>query len=57
MWPAVAVLLVVWMVLKFGLGKGGFIHILLVTAISVAIVQFLADRKTRYQNKSAGREP
>ena len=57
MWPAVAILLVVWFVLKFAMGKGGFIHILLVTAISVAIVQFLTDRKTRYQNKSAGREP
>ena len=57
MWPAVAILLIVWAVLKFAVGKGGFVHILLLTAISVAIVQFLADRKTRYQNKSAGREP
>ena len=57
MWPAVAILLIVWAVLKFAIGKGGFVHILLLTAISVAIVQFLTDRKTRYQNKSAGREP
>ena len=55
MWPAVAILLIIWMVLKFGFGKGGFVHILLVTAISVAIVQFLTDRKTRYHNKSTGR--
>lgn len=57
MWPAVAILLVVWAVLKFGMGKGGFIHILLVTAVSVALVQVIADRKTRYQNKTTGREP
>lgn len=57
MWPTVAILLIVWAVLKFAMGKGGFVHILLVTAISVAIVQFLTDRKTRYHNKSAGREP
>jgi hypothetical protein len=57
MWAVVAVLLIVWGVLKFAMGKGGFIHILFLTAISIAIVQFLADRKTRYQNKVAGREP
>jgi hypothetical protein len=57
MWPVVAILLIVWGVLKFAMGKGGFIHILLVTALSIAIVQYLADRKTRYQRKSAAREP
>jgi hypothetical protein len=55
MWPAVAVLLIVWFVLKFVMGKGGFIHILLVTALSVAIVQILTDRKTRYHRKSSGK--
>ena len=52
MWPVVAILLIVWAVLKFAMGKGGFIHIVLLTAISMAIIQFLADRKTRYQNRS-----
>ncbi len=55
MWPAVAILIIVWLVLKFAMGKGGFIHIVLVTALSVAIVQIIADRKTRYQKKSSGR--
>jgi hypothetical protein len=54
MWPAVAILLIVWFVLKFVMGKGGFVHIVLVTALSVAIVQVIADRKTRYQKKSSG---
>jgi Family of unknown function (DUF5670) len=52
MWLVVAVLMVVWFVLKFVLHKGGFIHILLLTAISVFVVQLIADRKTRYQNKN-----
>jgi hypothetical protein len=48
MWLVSGLLLLVWFVLKFGLHKGGFVHILLITAISVAGVQFLAYRKTRY---------
>jgi len=55
MWPAVALMLIVWFVLKFVMGKGGFIHILLLTALSVALVQILADRKTRYQRKLSGK--
>ena len=55
MWLAVAVLMAIWFVLKFFLHKGGFVHILLLTAISVAVVQFMADRKTRYQNNSSRR--
>jgi len=52
MWFAVAVLMAIWFVLKFFLHKGGFVHILLLTAISVAVVQLMADRKTRYQNNA-----
>ena len=48
MWAAVAILFGAWFVLKFVMHKGGFIHILLVTAISVLLVQVMADRKTRY---------
>lgn len=55
MWVFVGVLLAVWFVLKFALGKGGFIHIVLLTALSIAIVQVIADRKTRYQKKSSGK--
>jgi len=50
MWVVVAVLMAVWFVLKFVLHKGGFIHIILLTAISIFVVQLIADRKTRYQN-------
>ena len=52
MWAVVGLLLAVWFVLKFFLHKGGFIHILLLTAISILVVQVLADRKTRYHTKA-----
>jgi hypothetical protein len=48
MWAASGALLLVWFILKFVLHKGGFVHILLLTAISVGVVQFIAYRKTRY---------
>jgi hypothetical protein len=55
MWLIVAVLMIIWFVLKFLLHKGGFVHILLLTAISVFVVQLMAYRKTRFQNNSSRR--
>jgi len=40
-------LFVIWFVCKFLLGKGGFIHILLLCAISLAFVQWIAERRKR----------
>ena len=54
MWIFSGVLLLVWFILKFVLHKGGFIHILLLTGLSIAVVQLLAYRKTRYHT-SAGK--
>lgn len=51
MWIAGAGLLVVWFILKFGLNKGGFVHIFLLTGISILVIQIAAYRKTRYQMK------
>jgi hypothetical protein len=48
MWFVVGLLMAIWFVLKFILHKGGFVHILLLTAISVFVVQVMAHRKTRY---------
>ena len=55
MWLIVAVLMAIWFVLKFLLHKGGFVHIILLTAISIFVVQLIAYRKTRYQNNSTRR--
>lgn len=51
MWVITGALLLVWFILKFALHKGGFIHIILLTALSIAGVQFIADRKTRYHQR------
>jgi len=48
MWALSAILFIVWFVLKFLLHKGGFVHILLLGAISIFVVQLLAYRKTRF---------
>jgi hypothetical protein len=45
--------MVFWATLKFVLHKGGYIHMILVAAISIAVVQFIADRKNRYHKTSA----
>ena len=55
MWASSGVLLLVWFILKFVLHKGGFIHILLLTSISIAVVQFIAHRKTQYHKPSSER--
>ncbi|MCA1574287.1 MAG: DUF5670 family protein [Acidobacteria bacterium] len=55
MWAISAILFILWFVLKFLLHKGGFIHILLLTAISIFVVQCIAYRKTRYHRLSSGR--
>jgi hypothetical protein len=48
MWVASALLLVVWFVLKFLLHKGGYVHMLLLFGLTLAVIQFITDRKTRY---------
>ncbi|MDQ6653167.1 MAG: hypothetical protein M3Y84_10535 [Acidobacteriota bacterium] len=55
MWIFSAALLFVWFLLKFALHKSGFVHILLLAAISSAGIQLIADRKTRYQRMSSPR--
>jgi uncharacterized membrane protein len=46
-------LLFVWFILKFFLHKGGYVHILLIAAISVMVIQLLAYRNMRYHKMSA----
>ena len=42
-WLIALTLFVVWAAAKFALGKGGFVHILLLCAVAVAVVQWVAD--------------
>lgn len=39
----------VWLVATVLFGKGGLIHILLLNALAVALVQFVADRRAARQ--------
>ncbi len=40
-----ATLFVAWLVGKFVMGKEGFVHILLLCAVAVAVVQFVHERR------------
>lgn len=48
-WLIAIALFAVWFVGKFILGKDGFIHILLLCAVAVAVVQFVHDRRAARQ--------
>ena len=49
-------LLALWFTLTFFLHKGGYVHILLIAAITVLGIQLLAYRKARYHRIAAGDE-
>jgi hypothetical protein len=55
MWLIASVVLLIWFILKFLLHKGGYVHILLILSLSMIGVQLMAERKTRYHKKTAGR--
>ena len=46
-----AVLAMVWLVLTLLFHKGGYVHIILIAAISVFGVQFIAWRKAQYHKQ------
>ncbi|MCA1591832.1 MAG: DUF5670 family protein [Acidobacteria bacterium] len=48
-WLIAAALFIAWFVGKFILGREGFVHILLLCAVAVALVQFVADRRAARQ--------
>ena len=49
---AFAILMVVWLILKFILHKGGYVHMFLIAAITILVVQLIADRNARYHKTS-----
>jgi Family of unknown function (DUF5670) len=44
-WLLAAALFAAWLAGKFVMGKEGFVHILLLCAAAVAVVQFVHDRR------------
>jgi len=49
LWIFAAVLFLLWFVLKFLFHHSGYVHLLLLCGISCFVVQFAAERRTRYQ--------
>lgn len=52
MWIAFTILMALWVVFKFLLHKGGYVHMFVVAAISIAVVRLIAERKVRYHKTS-----
>ncbi len=47
LWLVAALLFAAWFVAALLLGKGGFVHVLLLSAITLGITQFLHERRAR----------
>jgi len=55
-WYIGLILLALWVIEKFLLHKGGFVHTLLLAAISCMVVQFVQDRRTKaYRDEAEGK--
>ena len=52
MWVVSALLFIVWLVLYFIFHKSGSVHILLLTGISILVIQVMAYRKAKYHRGS-----
>jgi Flp pilus assembly protein TadB len=55
LWISGSILLVIWFVLKFLLHKGGMVHVVLMIAVSVFIIQLAQDRRTKAYERSLTR--
>jgi hypothetical protein len=53
LWWIATGLFVLWFVLRFVVHQKGLVHLLLLSSISLFIVQLLAYRKTKYQRDMA----
>lgn len=47
--------LIIWLVLKFGMHKGGFVHTLLLTGLGFMAVQFVQHLRTRQYEREQRR--
>jgi len=48
MWVVFTILMALWFVLKFILHKGGYVHMVLIAAIAIMVVELIAERNARY---------
>ena len=54
LWIVGSILLVIWLIEKFLLHKGGMIHVILMIAVSMFLIQFVQDRRTKAYQRSLG---
>jgi Flp pilus assembly protein TadB len=52
LWIFGAILIAVWLVLKFLLHKSGLVHVTLLIALTAFLIQFVQDRRTRAYERS-----
>lgn len=52
LWLTGSLLLVIWIVVKFLLHKSGMVHLLLMAAVILFVVQFAQDWRTREYRRS-----
>jgi hypothetical protein len=55
LWIVGSILIVIWLVEKFLLHKGGMVHVILMIAVSIFLIQFVQDRRTREYRRSLTR--
>ena len=51
LWFVAAALFLIWFVLSVFLQKGGMVHVILLSAIAVFVVQVAAYRKAKHHNR------
>ena len=56
LWIAGSIVVAIWLVLTFLLHKGGMVHVWLMIAVSMFLIQFVQDRRTRAYRRSLTRE-
>ncbi len=55
LWILGSILVVIWLVEKFLLHKGGMVHVILMIAVSIFLIQFVQDRRTKAYERSLTR--
>jgi Flp pilus assembly protein TadB len=52
LWLTGGVLFICWIITKFLLHKSGMVHLFLMAAVILCVVQFVQDRRTKEYKKS-----
>jgi len=52
LWISGTAALIIWFVLKFLLHKSGMVHVILFAALTLFVIQFAQDRRTKEYRRS-----